>query len=191
MLPPPKREKVKQPPKTKQGKDDIRDPSKLYSTCITQQPLLTAGLFEWFAASGKEIQGFEMKLGWGKAVPIPAHPIYIPPALAELTQPPPPSGLPFNAQVSKKRRDRDRDKGPYGSVPPPGQVDKDKDKEEKTSDKKEDAEDLEKVIVSGVPFVLFFTERLNFFFLLQIVCWFGLAWTCSTLNCSTRVGLWF
>lgn len=125
----------------------------MYSACITQQPLLTAGLFEWFAASGKEIQGFEMKLGWGKAVPIPAHPIYIPPALAELTQPPPPSGLPFNAQVSKKRRDRDRDKGPYGSVPPPGQADKDKDKDEKTSDKKEDAEDLEKVIVSGVPFV--------------------------------------
>ena len=111
-----------------------------------------------------------MKLGWGKAVPIPAHPIYIPPALAELTQPPPPSGLPFNAQVSKKRRDRDRDKGPYGSVPPPGQADKDKDKEEKTSDKKEDAEDLEKVIVSGVPFVLFFMEQLNFF-LLQIACW--------------------
>lgn len=45
-----------------------------------------------------------MKLGWGKPVPIPPHPIYIPPALAELTQPPPPSGLPFNAQ-SKSRRD--------------------------------------------------------------------------------------
>ncbi|KAK7467769.1 hypothetical protein BaRGS_00037006 [Batillaria attramentaria] len=48
------------------------------------------------ALRGKEVQGFEMKLGWGKAVPIPQHPIYIPPALAELTQPPPPSGLPFN-----------------------------------------------------------------------------------------------
>ena len=47
-----------------------------------------------------------MKLGWGKAVPIPPHPIYIPPVLAELTQPPPPSGLPFNAQI-KKRKDRE------------------------------------------------------------------------------------
>ncbi|KAK7090443.1 U2 snRNP-associated SURP motif-containing protein-like [Littorina saxatilis] len=62
------------------------------------------------ALRGKEIQSFEMKLGWGKAVPIPAHPIYIPPALAELTQPPPSSGLPFNAQPAKKKRDRDRDK---------------------------------------------------------------------------------
>ncbi|KAH9509427.1 U2 snRNP-associated SURP domain-containing protein [Bulinus truncatus] len=58
------------------------------------------------ALKGKEISGFEMKLGWGKAVPIPPHPIYIPPALAELTQPPPPSGLPFNAQI-KRRKDRD------------------------------------------------------------------------------------
>ncbi|KAL4220667.1 U2 snRNP-associated SURP domain-containing protein [Mactra antiquata] len=53
---------------------------------------------------GREISGFEMKLGWGKPVPIPPHPIYIPSALAELTQPPPPSGLPFNAQP-KSRRD--------------------------------------------------------------------------------------
>ncbi|XP_045199320.2 U2 snRNP-associated SURP motif-containing protein-like isoform X1 [Mercenaria mercenaria] len=54
---------------------------------------------------GREIGGFEMKLGWGKPVPIPPHPIYIPPALAELTQPPPPSGLPFNAQPKMSRRD--------------------------------------------------------------------------------------
>lgn len=46
-----------------------------------------------------------MKLGWGKPVQIPPHPVYIPPALAELTQPPPPSGLPFNAQLSKSRRE--------------------------------------------------------------------------------------
>jgi hypothetical protein len=45
---------------------------------------------------------YEMKLGWGKAVPIPPHPIYIPPAMLELTMPPPPSGLPFNAQPSKR-----------------------------------------------------------------------------------------
>lgn len=62
-----------------------------------------------------------MKLGWGKAVPIPAHPIYIPPALAELTQPPPPSGLPFNAQPQKKRK-ADRDRNSYGGIPLPGQL---------------------------------------------------------------------
>ena len=42
--------------------------------------------------------GFEMKLGWGKSVPVPPHPIYVPPSLLERTMPPPPSGLPFNAQ---------------------------------------------------------------------------------------------
>ena len=47
---------------------------------------------------GKDVMDFEMKLGWGKCVVIPPHPIYIPPALSELTLPPPPSGLPFNAQ---------------------------------------------------------------------------------------------
>ena len=50
---------------------------------------------------GKDVMDFEMKLGWGKAVPIPPHPIYIPPALSELTLPPPPSGQPFNAQLIK------------------------------------------------------------------------------------------
>ncbi|XP_035233376.1 U2 snRNP-associated SURP motif-containing protein-like [Stegodyphus dumicola] len=54
--------------------------------------------------NGKDIMSFEMKLGWGKAVPIPPHPIYIPPAMVELTLPPPPSGLPFNAQLDKKDR---------------------------------------------------------------------------------------
>lgn len=68
-----------------------------------------------------------MKLGWGKAVPIPPHPVYIPPAMMELTMPPPPSGLPFNAQI----RSRNRDTQPhqtmtsssgktYSTVPPPG-----------------------------------------------------------------------
>lgn len=47
---------------------------------------------------GKDVMGYEMKLGWGKAVPIMTHPIYIPPALSEYTMPPPMSGLPFNAQ---------------------------------------------------------------------------------------------
>jgi len=52
--------------------------------------------------TGKDVMAYEMKLGWGKAVPIPPHPIYIPPAMLELTMPPPPSGLPFNAQPNKR-----------------------------------------------------------------------------------------
>lgn len=56
---------------------------------------------------------FEMKLGWGKGVPIPPHPIYIPPSMMEHTLPPPPSGLPFNAQP------KERLKNPNASMPPP------------------------------------------------------------------------
>ncbi|KAI2798940.1 U2 snRNP-associated SURP domain-containing protein [Blomia tropicalis] len=51
------------------------------------------------AINGRNVMNYEMRLGWGKAVPIPPNPIYIPPALRELTLPPPPSGLPFNAQI--------------------------------------------------------------------------------------------
>jgi U2-associated protein SR140 len=47
-----------------------------------------------------------MKLGWGKALPIPARPIYIPPALLEKTLPPPPTGLPFNAIPSSQDIDQ-------------------------------------------------------------------------------------
>jgi U2-associated protein SR140 len=39
-----------------------------------------------------------MKMGWGKPVPIPLQPIYVPPALLELSLPPEPTGLPFNCQ---------------------------------------------------------------------------------------------
>lgn len=56
---------------------------------------------------------FEMKLGWGKGVPIPPHPIYIPPSMMEHTLPPPPSGLPFNAQP------KERLKNPNAPMPPP------------------------------------------------------------------------
>uniref|UniRef100_A0A1A9V280 U2 snRNP-associated SURP motif-containing protein n=1 Tax=Glossina austeni TaxID=7395 RepID=A0A1A9V280_GLOAU len=49
--------------------------------------------------NGRYIMGYEMRLGWGKAVPIMNQPIFIPPPLLELTMPPPPSGLPFNAQA--------------------------------------------------------------------------------------------
>lgn len=62
---------------------------------------------------GKMIMSFEMKLGWGKAVPIPPHPIYIPPSMMEHTLPPPPSGLPFNAQP------RERLKNPNAPMLPP------------------------------------------------------------------------
>jgi U2-associated protein SR140 len=42
------------------------------------------------AVKGKENQVYEMKLGRGKAVPIPPHPIYIPPETQEANKPPPP-----------------------------------------------------------------------------------------------------
>ncbi|CAG8449278.1 10371_t:CDS:10 [Ambispora leptoticha] len=44
---------------------------------------------------GKELLGYVMRVGWGKAVPIPPKPIFV---LAENSRPPP-SGMPFNAQV--------------------------------------------------------------------------------------------
>ena len=47
-----------------------------------------------------------MKLSWGKTVPIPPYPIYIPPKLRELTIPPPQSNLPFNAQPDFKDLDK-------------------------------------------------------------------------------------
>ncbi|XP_050073631.1 U2 snRNP-associated SURP motif-containing protein [Anopheles maculipalpis] len=50
------------------------------------------------ALNGRDVMGYEMKLGWGKSVPIMTHPIYIPPKLLAYTLPPPASGLPFNAQ---------------------------------------------------------------------------------------------
>ncbi|XP_053502540.1 U2 snRNP-associated SURP motif-containing protein isoform X2 [Ictalurus furcatus] len=73
--------------------------------------------------NGKMIMNFEMKLGWGKGVPIPPHPIYIPPSMMEHTLPPPPSGLPFNAQP------KERLKNPNAPMPPPP---KNKDEFEKT-----------------------------------------------------------
>lgn len=59
---------------------------------------------------------YEMKLSWGKSVPIPAHPIYVPPKMLEMTMPPPPSGLPFNAQFRKD----DREAYKLPNFPPPG-----------------------------------------------------------------------
>lgn len=54
--------------------------------------------------NGRFIMGYEMRLGWGKAVPVFNQPIFIPPPLLELIMPPPPSGLPFNAQPPPNER---------------------------------------------------------------------------------------
>lgn len=70
-------------------------------------------MFIIYVFLGKMIMNFEMKLGWGKGVPIPPHPIYIPPSMMAHTLPPPPSGLPFNAQP------RERLKNPNVPMPPP------------------------------------------------------------------------
>ena len=58
------------------------------------------------ALGGKQIEGFEMRMGWGKPVPIPLNPVYVPPALLKFTQPATPSGLPFNCQPENKDRER-------------------------------------------------------------------------------------
>ena len=50
------------------------------------------------ALHGRYVMGYEMRMGWGKSVPIMNQPIFIPPTMLELTIPPPASGLPFNAQ---------------------------------------------------------------------------------------------
>lgn len=58
-----------------------------------------------------------MKLNWGKPVPIPQHPVYVPPKMLEMTLPPPPSGLPFNAQPRKEDREAFETKW---QIPAPG-----------------------------------------------------------------------
>ncbi|XP_048883620.1 U2 snRNP-associated SURP motif-containing protein isoform X2 [Brienomyrus brachyistius] len=56
------------------------------------------------ALDGKVVMGFEMKLGWGKAVRIPPQPLYTPISVLKRSTPPPPSGLPFNAQPRERFR---------------------------------------------------------------------------------------
>uniref|UniRef100_H2ZCT8 U2 snRNP-associated SURP motif-containing protein n=1 Tax=Ciona savignyi TaxID=51511 RepID=H2ZCT8_CIOSA len=87
---------------------------------------------------GRDICDYEMKLGWGKAVPIPPHPVYVPPALMERTLPPPPSGLPFNAQPMNPA------KKPKGHGVPPDFVDQ---------------EDFENTLKKSVVRVVVPTER--------------------------------
>ncbi|XP_066571037.1 U2 snRNP-associated SURP motif-containing protein isoform X2 [Amia ocellicauda] len=64
------------------------------------------------ALDGKTVMGFEMKLGWGKAVRIPPQPLYTPIGVLKMSTPPPPSGLPFNAQPRERFRNQDFSK-PY------------------------------------------------------------------------------
>lgn len=47
---------------------------------------------------GKEVDGFVMRVGWGKAVPIPAQPFFV--LSSEKKVAPSISGLPFNAQIN-------------------------------------------------------------------------------------------
>ncbi|XP_050302089.1 U2 snRNP-associated SURP motif-containing protein-like [Anthonomus grandis grandis] len=45
----------------------------------------------------------DMRVGWGKSVDLPSHPVYVPPELLKLYLPPSSSGLPFNAQIKSNR----------------------------------------------------------------------------------------
>ncbi|RZC38850.1 Surp and/or RRM 1 domain containing protein [Asbolus verrucosus] len=51
----------------------------------------------------------DMRINWGKSVKIPSHPVHIPPQLYKLYSPPPPSGLPFNAQIFHLKSSTDPD----------------------------------------------------------------------------------
>jgi RNA recognition motif-containing protein len=53
------------------------------------------------------VNGHTMRLSWSKSIVIPTAPIYIPPELTDILIPPPPSGLPFNAQPMDSRRLRE------------------------------------------------------------------------------------
>ncbi|KAK7925510.1 hypothetical protein WMY93_007820 [Mugilogobius chulae] len=55
------------------------------------------------ALEGKIVMGFEMKLGWGRPARIPPQPLYTPMGVRAIP-PPPPSGLPFNAQPRDRFR---------------------------------------------------------------------------------------
>lgn len=78
------------------------------------------------ACAGKTIMGFEMKLGWGKPVRIPPQPLYTPIGVLKTSTPPPPSGLPFNAQPRDRFRNdftkpwsRSKDEFEKVTNPPP------------------------------------------------------------------------
>ncbi|CAF3852658.1 unnamed protein product [Adineta steineri] len=54
--------------------------------------------------NGSQMDSISVRMNWGRPVHIPPQPIYIPPTLRDLIMPPPPSGLPFNAQPNTKHR---------------------------------------------------------------------------------------
>lgn len=74
------------------------------SSCTLSGRLLTLGAFAHLClcCAGKVVMGFEMKLGWGKPARIPPQPLYT--AVGIRVAPPPPSGLPFNAQPRDRLR---------------------------------------------------------------------------------------
>ncbi|XP_039481026.1 U2 snRNP-associated SURP motif-containing protein [Drosophila santomea] len=91
--------------------------------------------------NGRYIMGYEMRLGWGKTVPIMNTPIFAPQALLEMTLPPPPSGLPFNSQ------------------PPPSEADVLPKKNYKEFNQEEDKENLERILAKCVVKVHIPTEK--------------------------------
>ncbi|XP_065367356.1 U2 snRNP-associated SURP motif-containing protein [Calliphora vicina] len=91
--------------------------------------------------NGRFIMGYVMRLGWGKAVPILNQPIFIPPPLLELSMPPPPSGLPFNAQ------------------PPTDEMNNVPKKNYKEYTTEEEKENMEKVLKKCVVKVIIPTEK--------------------------------
>ncbi|KAH8299955.1 hypothetical protein KR044_007950, partial [Drosophila immigrans] len=91
--------------------------------------------------NGRYIMGYEMRLGWGKTVPIMNTPIFAPQALLELTLPPPSSGLPFNAQ------------------PPPSEANTLPKKNYKDYESIEEKENMERVLAKSVVKVFIPTEK--------------------------------
>ncbi|KAH8280482.1 hypothetical protein KR018_007960 [Drosophila ironensis] len=87
------------------------------------------------------VMGYKMQLGWGKTVPIMNTPIFAPQALLELTLPPPPSGLPFNAQ------------------PPPSEADVLPKKNYKEFDTEEDKENMDRILGKSIVKVFIPNEK--------------------------------
>lgn len=70
---------------------------------------------------GSTILGYEVEIGWGKAVPLPPTPFYVAPDHSEEKTsfiPDPPSGIPFNAQSLRRSRSRGS-RSNYSNMPPP------------------------------------------------------------------------
>ena len=64
-------------------------------------------LFNLYDISDRVLNGVVLRLGWGKSIAIPPNPIYMPPKLAELVQPQPPTGLPFSCALSTPSETKD------------------------------------------------------------------------------------